>query len=271
MKTKLISLLIFSFLLAGCIPTGTITVEMETPPPVMIISPTPTASVPTAVPVVIEEDTSPEPLPTPTQSPATPAPTVEPVPGCDASFLENPEPLALVATDSLNLRAGPGQTYKVLSTMDFCQGMDVLGRDARGEWVAVQLPGHTLGGWAYAEYLQMNVALGTLPLATASGGPVPTEAPPPGVWVVIENNIATVTINDLDADAAFTLTLYPKDKPGRAVQIAQGKTDANGHTTLSFTMPATWANGTQVRENQLTLVLDFGETTMEVPLQYFAS
>lgn len=269
MKTKLFSLLIFILFLTGCIPAGAITVEMETPPPMMIASPTPTVSVPTPTLVVREAETAPDPLPTSTLSPAPP--TVETVPGCDTSFLDDPEPLALVATDTLNLRAGPGQTYKVLTTMVFCQGMRVLGRDARSEWVAVQLPGQTIGGWAYAEYLKINVALSTLPLATASGGPVPTEVIPPGVWVVIENNVATVTINEMEADADFTLTLYPKDKPRRAVQIAEGKTDANGYTTLSFTMPAKWANGTQVRENELTLVVDFGEITLEVPLQYFIS
>jgi uncharacterized protein YraI len=71
-----------------------------------------------------------------------------------------------VATTDLNMRAGPGPQFPVISTISADGGVDIHGCTASGRWCDVTAG--SMRGWAYAEYLAFDMS-GTrvvLPQAT---------------------------------------------------------------------------------------------------------
>ncbi|MDX1688735.1 MAG: SH3 domain-containing protein [Candidatus Promineifilaceae bacterium] len=68
-----------------------------------------------------------------------------------------------VNTGALNVRAGPGVGYSVLTAIPWGTNVSLLGRAAHVNWVKIRL-GSGLEGWVNASYLQTNVSVASLPV-----------------------------------------------------------------------------------------------------------
>lgn len=124
-------LLVLVFVLAGCggddeAPTPTPT---KTPVPVEVVNQpvdTPTVA-PTAAPVVV-----------PTNTPAPIAATNTPVPPATDTPVplptSTPTPDLPVVASEANLRSGPGTDYDVVGQAAAGQALDLVGRNAAGDW-----------------------------------------------------------------------------------------------------------------------------------------
>jgi len=106
--------------------------------------------------------------------PATPSP--------QPTALGTPAPAAPRATlrsGQLNLRAGPGTTFPVISQIPADQPLTVTGRNGDGTWLQICcIDGRS--GWAIASRLQYDQPLPDLPLVQATQGPSPAA----GAYVV---------------------------------------------------------------------------------------
>jgi Tol biopolymer transport system component len=80
--------------------------------------------------------------------------------------------VALVTADTLNVRHGPGTLHPVITTVRRGAPLAVLGQDATGNWLSVQLSDGTLG-WVSRAFTDF---VGTAPLAPT---PTPTATPTP--------------------------------------------------------------------------------------------
>ena len=80
------------------------------------------------------------------------------------------QPTARIALDDsrLNVRAGPGDSYRVIAKALPEEMVALRARSDDGKWIQIDLPDVAGGfGWAYAEYLQTSADLNALPVATA--------------------------------------------------------------------------------------------------------
>ncbi len=88
------------------------------------------------------------------------APAVEPATVGDP-------PSATVTTGRLNVRAGPGFSYTVVTQVDFGQVLSLSGRNAAATWVKVGLP-TGIEGWVSARYIRANTLLADLTIVDAA-------------------------------------------------------------------------------------------------------
>ena len=122
----------------------------------------------TATPVALVTFT-PGPQYTPTNTPS-PMPTDTPTPSY---------PEALVSTETLNLRGGPGTNYGIVGQVVVGQRFLITGRDAAGEWVRICCPaGANRESWISAQFAQINRPIASLPVALAPQTPTPTATIP---------------------------------------------------------------------------------------------
>jgi len=123
-------------------------------------TPTPTrmSARPTSTPTAT---TRPKPTATPTHTP-----TITPT----------PLPDAIVNNDILNLRTGPGTVYDIIKVMQLGDELDVTARNEAGTWLAVTTSDGSKG-WCSTKYLQLNVSLDDIPIATDIP-PTPTPSEP---------------------------------------------------------------------------------------------
>lgn len=84
----------------------------------------------------------------------------------------------------LRVRTGPGTSYPIVMRLNNGQTVTLLGRDARGGWVLIAVPGqNTPSGWVSASYLVAKGAISqlpvssTLPAAKAVAGTAPVPGP----------------------------------------------------------------------------------------------
>ena len=172
----------------------------------------------------------------------------------------------------MNLRMGPGFSYQVLKLMPKDLEVDVMGRSTNGIWLEVHLPDGS-GGWAFAAYLDMQVAIANLPVSQAEGGPI-SEGPAGGtsgsnqldVTIYILDNQATLQVNNFPANAEINASLGLPDK-GAELTVANGKTDINGSAELDFEMPAHWSNGKPIVESELLLVVSTNDGSFRRSIQ----
>ncbi len=114
-----------------------------------------TRATPTAEPTVVR-------LPTATLPPPTPAPV-----------------LAKIIERTANVRAGPGKTFKVISTLKKDSQITLIGRNEAGDWFQVNVAGAAQPGWISSEVLQITGGdPNSLPVAGKSAAPAGPQAPP---------------------------------------------------------------------------------------------
>jgi uncharacterized protein YraI len=105
---------------------------------------------------------------------ATPADAVTaavPQPTMVSASRELTGTFATVHEDPLNLRSGPGTTYRVLRQLANGDKLQVTGRTAASDWLAVATADGE-AGWVKTDYLTVTVSVGTIPVkeVTGSGG-----------------------------------------------------------------------------------------------------
>ncbi len=112
-------------------PTPTPTqIVAETPVPVYTLPPTETPT-PTPVPAT----PTPSPTPTPTRKPtSTPTPTATPQPTGFEGITITARTGAVISTDSINIRIGPGTTYKVVGGGKNGEEFVLTGETSNGWW-----------------------------------------------------------------------------------------------------------------------------------------
>ncbi|MCL4249966.1 MAG: SH3 domain-containing protein [Anaerolineae bacterium] len=74
-----------------------------------------------------------------------------------------PGPNATVTAFYLNVRYGPSSTYGAFTRLARDQVVSLVGRNASGTWVQIQIPAGA-SGWVNANYLIPSVAISTLPV-----------------------------------------------------------------------------------------------------------
>ena len=119
------------------------------------ITPTPTSSVPLAATAVAM-------LPGGENAAGSATPAMRPTPAAGAG------PTARVAMSGsrLNVRAGPGSSYGVITKALPGEVFVVSGRDQTSGWLKINVPDVTGGfGWVSAEFMQTSVEIGSLPVA----------------------------------------------------------------------------------------------------------
>jgi hypothetical protein len=207
----------------------------------------------------------------PTQSPTQSVPVLSPT---STEQPRNGVP-GIINESGVNLRMGPGFNYQVLKLMPKGLDVDVMGRSTNGVWLEVHLPDGS-GGWAFAAYVDMQVAIANLPVSQAEGGPI-SEGPAGGtsgnnrldVTIYILDNQATLQVNNFPANAEINASLGLSGK-GADLTIANGKTDSSGSAELNFEMPAYWSNSKAIVESELLLVVSTkdGSFSRSIQVQY---
>ncbi len=91
-------------------------------------------------------------------SSGTPAVTVSPHPSSQVSG---------IATDLLNIRAGPGITYAILGQLKQGETIAILGKSQDGLWWRIDK------GWVSATYVQPSGDVSAVPVSTPSAVPTP--------------------------------------------------------------------------------------------------
>lgn len=134
---------------------------------------------------------------------------------------------AVVNTDSLNVRSGPGTNYPVVGALKRGAGVKVIGRSADSKWAKLAFS-DVKEAWASVQFLTMNITFGQVAVAAAPPAPTPAPTPKPAqpakknvAWLVIENHIGryiTVQVNDKN----FRVEGKVGDVPGRYQFELQG-------------------------------------------------
>ncbi len=129
------------------------------------------------------------PSPAPTQVPAATLPEATLPPGAGgelpttstpaaARAASVPQPLAngTITENGVNVRAGPGTRFDAFGQLQKGQKVEVFARNETSEWLQILYPlrnDQNLRAWVSAEFVQLDVAANTLPLAEQ----IPTPAP----------------------------------------------------------------------------------------------
>ncbi len=194
-KSLLLAILILVVAVAGCTsigpqptpvaptktpkPTFTPTPDW-TPTPVVFATPLPVAAVPTAEAAApAQPDTTNQ--PTATEAPAAEQPVAEPPTAV-------PDTVArLTASQTVNVRRGPGTNYPVIGRLSAGQAFPVTGKNARGDWYQFDFDGQS--AWVIANLVNVsgdpatvqvaqNIPAAPAPRPTARPQPRPTSPPP---------------------------------------------------------------------------------------------
>jgi hypothetical protein len=113
-------------------------------------------------------------------------------------------PDALVTSDSLNVRGGPGTNYSVVGALKKGDGVKVAGRSPDNKWAKLGFA-DVPEAWASAQYLDFQIDFGQV--AVAKAAPAPAQPPKPPAqpakknvaWLKVENHIGryiTLQVND---------------------------------------------------------------------------
>jgi hypothetical protein len=145
------------------------------------------APTPTIVPLAaVETNVTPTPTAVPTATP-TEAFTATPIP---LQLTNTPAPsqataLALnrvegkVTTYGLNVRTGPGTAYPIIGGLSLGDSVEVVGKNAAGDWLQIAYNGQA--GWIAAAYADLTGSLAVVPEVSAPPLPPPTPTPLPAV------------------------------------------------------------------------------------------
>jgi len=188
---------------------------------------------------------------------------------CDTSPLGNADPTGLVLADPLNFRIGPGLGYHIISVLDYCTPVSLLGRTDASDWLLVKIQGN-VEGWVYSYYILSNMNIDDLDVVTGYGGPSQPDSPAKrDISVVIEYGRAVTFVTGVPANQEIIAILAPSKGSAKGLQVASGWTDANGGATLIFDMPTTWADGSKITSGSMTLTVTAGDVTLTAYLTYY--
>ena len=124
---------------------------------------TPVTPAPTVLPL------TPTPIP-PTATPIPPTPTPMP-----PSLTPTPFPDAIVDSEALNVRAGPGIAYVIIGAVYEGDELEVIAKTLPCDWLQVITPKGTKG-WISAVSVKLSINCGDIPVGTVT--PTPTPVPP---------------------------------------------------------------------------------------------
>ena len=151
------------------------------------------APTPTIVPLAAAEtNVTPTPTTVPTATPtevstATPIPlqpTDTPTPSRPTALVLSPEQSrrveGRVTAFALNVRAGPSTAYPIVGGLSLGDSVEVVGRNAAGDWLQIAHPSGSDGqGWIAAAYADLTGSLAAVPEVSAPPPPPPTPTPMP--------------------------------------------------------------------------------------------
>lgn len=160
---------------------------------------------------------------------------------------------ARVLLDGLNLRAGPGFTYRAIKKLSKGQEVTVTGRSLQSDWLLIRLSSG-IAGWVYYPYISSGADIASLPVSEAAGGPDGSGRPEPrtSVVVAIQNDKAVVDVRGFPAAKEIVANLgLPGQSPD--LKVASGATRSDGSARLSFQMPGEWSNGVPITQDNLVL------------------
>jgi len=148
------------------------------------------------------------PTPTSTDTPTptltnTHTPTVTPTPTTTVTPTPTPIPDAMVNTEALNLRSGPGVVYDILGVLKRGDCLKVIGRNLAGDWLKVICPDER-EGWILCSLLQVNVDVADVPVVQAPPTPTPLYTPTPTATATPELYPAPTLLEPRDREGDFT-------------------------------------------------------------------
>ena len=136
---------------------------------------------------------------------ATATPTTTPLP---------PTPAAVVATEALNVRAGPGVNFPVIGVLRRGDAVAVLGRTPKGDWLRVCCLAGGESGWLSASLVETSLPATAIPIATGipnTPTPTPTSTTTPTPLPIATS--VPPTSEPLPPPPANTPTRVPTDTP----------------------------------------------------------
>lgn len=108
---------------------------------------------------------------------------IAPIPTATLLPEETPPPAVVRATAAVTVRVGPGGEYATLGTVSRGDGLDVVGRDFDGEWLAIRFPaGSNAQGWIPAATVEGITFSNLQALAVLLPTPLPIEFATPPVF-----------------------------------------------------------------------------------------
>jgi hypothetical protein len=189
---------------------------------------TPASSLDTATPPALQSSQTPQAAQTPPQAagttvtatPAPPTDTPAPPTATPLPPTATPQPVAIVNADpSLNLRSGPGTSFKSLAMIPLKAKVTPAGRSADNQWVMIK--SDEFGeGWVKAEFLDFpaNVTVQALPVATETASAV---APTQGAAATARPTTATAATATPPAGSPAAPTAPAAPTPGDSADIDQ--------------------------------------------------
>ncbi len=87
-------------------------------------------------------------------------------------------PYAVVTSDTVNVRQGPGTNYPRTVSVGKGAVMSVFGRNEENDWIQIRTSNRD-GGWMSAGLAALNVPISTIPIGQAPPAPSPTSTPQP--------------------------------------------------------------------------------------------
>ena len=148
--------------------------------PTPFVPPSDTPVPPTPTPEPVPPTDTPEPV-LPTDTPLPPTPTLPPPPTntpLPPTATPEPAPFIVVASDKVNVREGPGTTYKRVGQISKGQKLDIVGKNPAGDWWQVCcLDGRQV--WIVDKLVQAQGDLGKVKVAANIPAPPPTARPQP--------------------------------------------------------------------------------------------
>lgn len=216
---------------------------------------TPTVPAPTATltaTLTVEPSQTPEPTQTPTDVPtdtptATTAPTDTPQP--TATLTATPQPTAQTNTGA-NLREGPGVVYPVIQSVPKDAQVQVLERDANGDWFHIQTSDGK-DGWLSKKVITFTFDPMSIPLASVipptpvytmtpaatDTSVVPTSALPQNVHLKITNGLNILIYIYLKGPQTYNFTIKANSTQDEFVTAGSYQYDvsASGYNDLTGT------------------------------------
>jgi Tol biopolymer transport system component len=161
-----IALLVVVFSVTGCdLPIGR---AAPTPTVVPLAAAEATATPTTApTPTLLKAPTA---IPRQAQDAATPPPPTAPALGTESSRRVEGK----VTAYGLNVRTGPGTVYPIIGGLSLGDGVEVVGKNAAGDWLQIAYNGQE--GWVTAACIELADSLATVPEVSAPSPPMPMAA-----------------------------------------------------------------------------------------------